>query len=324
MLETFSGIAIKALATALPERVVTVESFIPQFGEETVTRFRQAVGVESFRRAAPEQTTADLACEAIAKLAAAGRFQPEEIDVLLFVTQTPDAVAPATSALLQKRLGLSEELFALDINQGCSGFLAGLLTAAHFLSNPSVRNVLLVGGDTLTRCVNPDDHGAAMLFGDAGFACVVGRDEAAAPWTFAVNTAASNAIRIPHGGTFEMAGTEVFNFTITKVPEQIQRLLAHTGKQMNDIDLLCLHQANAFIVRQVARMLRCPPEKVPLNLTHLGNTSSATLPLLLADLPYSDTKTLLLSAFGVGLSWISLLCTLDFKTILPLEESTTR
>ena len=313
MRETFTGLTLKGLACALPERVMEVDTFAERFGAATVERFKKVVGVERFHVAAPNQRTSDLAEAAAKHLFAQGLAKPEEIDVLLFVTQTPDAVAPATSSLLQARLGLSTHLFALDLNQGCAGFLAGLLTAAHFLSNPAVRNVLLLGGDTLSRHLDPNDQTSAMLFGDAGFAAVIGREEGAAPWTFDSATEASTAITLPHGGTFAMSGTDVFNFTITHVPEQIK------GMGLTP-DLLLLHQANAFILKQVARFCGIPEERVPIRLANRGNTSSASLPLLLCDLAAEGTpnpQSPLLSAFGVGLTWITASLPLNFATCLP-------
>ncbi len=319
MMETFHNLRLKAIACALPETTVEVESFIPRFGEETVTRFKQVVGVERFPVATQGQRASDLAEAAAKHLIAHGKLDPTQVDVLLFVTQTPDAIAPATSALLQQRLGLSEAVFTLDLNQGCAGFLAGILTAAHFLAHPTVRNVLLLGGDTLSRVLNSEDHTSAMLFGDAGFAAVIGRGEGA-PWTFASATSASEAINIPHGGTFAMAGTEIFNFTVTRVPEQLQHLMTITGDDCTTLDALYLHQANAFIVRQVARMLRFPTEKVPCRMTDRGNTSCASLPLLLCDLAAEGTtgcQRALLAAFGVGLTWISARMDIPLDDCLP-------
>lgn len=307
---------MEGVACALPAHAVEVESFAERFGAETVSRFRQVVGVERFHVAAPGQRASDLAEAAARRLIAAGRLNPREVDVLLFVTQTPDAVAPATSAMLQGRLGLGTHLFALDINQGCAGFLAGLLTAAHFLGNPAVRKVLLLGGDTLSRCVDPADHTAAMLFGDAGFAAVLGRGGEDV-WAIASATEASDAIAIPHNGVFRMAGADVFNFTITRVPEQILQTLALPGPKP---DLLLLHQANAFIVRQVARMCGFPPERVPCRIARRGNTSSASLPLLLCDLAeegLTGTRRAALAAFGVGLTWLTARMGVDFGVCLP-------
>ncbi len=315
MLEIFEGLRLKALACALPGRTVSVDGFAERFGAETVARFRQVVGVERFHVAGEGQRASDLAEAAARHLLAAGRLDAETVDVALFVTQTPDAIAPATASGLQGRLGLGTHVFALDLNQGCAGFLAGLLTAAHFLRSPTVRNVLLLGGDTLSHLVDPADHTAAMLFGDAGFAAVLGKGEGT--WTVASACEASDAIAIPHGGRFRMAGTDVFNFTVTRVPEQILRVLAATP---GEPDLLLLHQANAFIVRQIARMCRFPAERTPCRIARRGNTSCASLPLLLCDLAaegIAGPRDAVLSAFGVGLTWLTARAEIDFGACLP-------
>lgn len=315
MIETFHGLSIRALACALPEQRVTLEQFYPKFTEEKVTRFQDVVGINAFHVAPSQMTTADLAVAAAEKIFASGNVQRKEIDALLFITQTPDAQAPATSALLQSRLKLPTHLLALDINQGCAGFLIGLQTAAHLLASPSLRNVLILGGDTLTRCVDRNDVATAMLFGDAGFAAVVGRDSTDT-WVQETQISSSEAITIHHAQPFKMEGTEVFRFTITEVPEQILRVMTAAKYTPGTLDYLLLHQANAFIVRQVARMCRIAEEKVPCRIAERGNTSSASLPLLLCDL-FSEgvrgEKRVLFSAFGVGLTWSTLALTFDFN-----------
>ncbi|MEG1480077.1 MAG: ketoacyl-ACP synthase III [Kiritimatiellia bacterium] len=321
MLETFNGLQLEAMACALPNRTVEVASFAERFGEEAVERFRSVVGIHAFHIADSDQTASDLAEAAARALITAGRLDPTTVDLLLFVTQTPDSIAPATSALLQRRLGLREDIFALDLNLGCTGFLAGLLTAAHFLQNAAVHRVLLLGGDTLTRQVDPMDKTVAMLFGDAGFAAVIGK-EGDARWTIASATAGSDVITIPHHPPFfHMDGTAVFNFTVTRVPEQIEQVLTATGDSPKTIDLLLLHQANAFIVRQIARMTGFSEAQTPEALARYGNTSCASLPLLLCDLSQAGMKGLchsLLSAFGVGLSWITCQMDVDFSRCLPI------
>lgn len=315
-MQRFEHLSLDALACALPATCKQVSDFTKAFGEQQVTRFQQVAGVTQF----PVSRTlraSDLAEAAAKQLFEAGDCRANEIDALIFVTQTPDAVAPATSALLQKRLGLRSDILALDINQGCAGFLVALHTAAHLLLHPQMRRVLVLGGDTLSHVVDPADATAAMLFGDGGFAAVVGK-KGTTPTTFITNTASSDAITIPTGGAFKMAGTEVFNFTITQVPEQIQTLRKAVG--LNDPvmpDLLLLHQANAFIVRQVARMCRIPEDRVPCRIATRGNTSCTSLPLLLCDLAAEGRRgpcNAILSAFGVGLTWCSAHMMLNFDT----------
>ena len=314
MVQTFTGLTLKALACALPQATRDVASFQATFDADKVERFREVVGIERFHVAPEGMKTSDLAVAAAEKLFTAGAIARDQVDALLFITQTPDAVAPATSALLQARLGLPTHLLALDINQGCAGFLSGMLTAAHLLASPTIRTVMVLGGDTLTRCVDAHDPATAMLFGDAGFAAVF-THEGDAPCQIASGLSSSTAITIPHGAHFQMAGTEVFNFTITQVPEQILEVLRAANLTVDQVDLLLLHQANQFIVRQVARMCRVPADKVPCRIAQRGNTSVASLPLLLCDLKqegYAGKQRVVMSAFGVGLTWLTAACTLDF------------
>jgi 3-oxoacyl-[acyl-carrier-protein] synthase-3 len=157
-----------------------------------------------------------------------------------------------------------------------------------------------------------------MLFGDAGFAAIVGRDPTATPWFFESASIPSQAISIPHDGYFQMQGTEVFNFSISAVPQQIQTLLADTS--LAHPNLYLLHQANAFILQQIARMCRLDPAVVPCRMKQRGNTSVASLPLLMCDLAaegYVGAKTVVLAAFGVGLTTLAAHLQLDFDNVLP-------
>lgn len=319
MVESFKGLSVRAIACAVPETTVSVASFSETFGADKVARFRDVVGIDCFHVASSDQHTSDLAVAAAEKLFAETAIPRDTIDAILFISQTPDAIAPATAIALQQRLGLSPHILALDINQGCAGFLVGLQTAAHLLASPSLRNILLLGGDTLTRCVDPADPATAMLFGDAGFAAVIGR-EGDGTWYLESQLDASVAITIPHGQPFKMSGAEVFNFTITQVPEQILHVMDAAGLTPETLDYLLLHQANAFIVRQVARMCRVPEAKVPCRIAQRGNTSVASLPLLLCDLKaegVTGQQHVICSAFGVGLTWVSVALTLDFDTCQP-------
>lgn len=324
MTQRFDGLNLAAIACALPTQTRPLEAFIPRFGESKVQRFRAMAGIEALPIAEPGTTASMLAEAAARRLIREGRLNPDEVDALLFISQTPDATAPATAALLQKRLGLPEHILALDLNGGCSGFLLGLLTAAHLLQHPTPQKILILGGDTLSRIVDPTDYTAAMLFGDAGFAALLTRG-GNAPWHFLSATAGDDAITIPHGQPFHMDGTRVFNFTISRVPEQLAALLTACHAQSSDFDLLLLHQANAFIITQIARLLNLPPEKVPCRMARRGNTSSASLPLLLCDLAaegLTGERNLLLSAFGVGLSWISAALPFNFANALPTQPET--
>jgi 3-oxoacyl-[acyl-carrier-protein] synthase-3 len=270
------------------------------------------VGIEQQHLAPANQKASDFALAAAQHLFdARPDIERTSIDAILFLSQTPDALAPITASRLQQALQLPESTLALDINQGCTGFVAGLLLAGNLLQNPTFRNILILGGDTLSHHLHPDDTATSMLFSDGGFAAIIGRGEET--WTFETLNLPSNAITLPHNGTLQMMGSEVFNFTLLRVAEQLQTLPKP--------DVYLLGQTNAFALRQIARTLHCDDATLPCRIAKRGNTSGASLPTLMCDLAAegeTEQKTVILSAFGVGLTAMSVHMPLDFQAIVPL------
>ena len=307
MNQTFHGLRLEAVSCVVPDYRTTLDDYAERFGKDIAERYSKAVGIHQTFHAPQGTTPMDLVCMAASPLLEEHRT---EIDVLLHVTQTPSLDAPPESCLLQRDLGLGEHVIALDINQGCAGFMVALQTAAHFLLHPTVRHVLICGGDVLSNRVDKDDHATAFMFSDVGFAALIGRGDG--DWAFANGTAGSTAITLPHNATFRMNGTDVFNFTISKVPEQILSL------RTPEVDCLLLHQSNAFIMRQIGRLCGFAPEQVPMNIADYGNASSASLPLLLCDLAqnrgWRGKRTAILSGYGCGLTWVSARMPLDFAS----------
>ena len=307
MNQTFHGLRLEALACVAPEGRLTLEDYAARFGEAIAERYHKVVGVGQVRRAAPGTSAADLARAAAERLPGDLRA---EVDAFLCVTQTPRFDAPPESCLLQRELGLGEHVIALDINQGCAGFMAALQAAAHFLLHPAVRRVLICGGDVLSGRIDETDHATAFMFSDVGFAALVGRG--GDTWAFANGTAGSKAITLPRGGAFRMDGADVFSFTVSKVPEQILSL------RTPEVDCLLLHQSNAFIMKQIGRLCGFAPEQVPTDIADFGNASSASLPLLLCDLAqnrgWRGKRTAILSGYGCGLTWVSARMPIDFDS----------
>ncbi|MFA6922349.1 MAG: ketoacyl-ACP synthase III [Gallionella sp.] len=324
-------VALRAISCAVPDHPVGNEQFVARFGEG-VDKFAKMTGVVRRCVALPEQTSSDLSYVAAKRLFDTGKAAPEEIDAVIFVSQTPDYILPATACVLHQRLGLKKECLAFDINLGCSGFVYGLFVAGSLCRREGIRNVLLCGGDTLSKVVSPADKSAAMLFGDAGFATLLTHTEGDDnPWHYLYGTDGSGnkAIMIPSGaqrnklGSHEarefgegvlrsdhdlyMDGTEVFNFTISEVPSAIKRLMEQSERTPENTDMLVLHQANLFILKQIAKMTKFPVEKVPVTIDRFGNTSVTSIPLTLCDtLAANSDKTarrVILAGFGVGLSW---------------------
>ena len=322
MNQTFHGLRLEALSCVVPNYDTTLGEYAERFGKDIAERYSKVVGIQRTYSVPPGDVpqpgpdpypplpSMEQARDAVDDILGDNEALKSKIDVLLHVTQTPHLDAPPESCLLQRDLELGEHVIALDINQGCAGFMVALQTAAHFLLHPAVRHVLICGGDVLSNRVDENDHATAFMFSDVGFAALIGRGDD--NWTFANGTAGSTAITLPHGGTFKMDGTDVFNFTVSKVPEQILSL--HTP----EVDCLLLHQSNAFIIRQIGRLCGFTPEQVPMNIADYGNASSASIPLLLCDLAqnrgWRGKRTAILSGYGCGLTWVSARIPLDFDS----------
>ena len=316
------GVRFSGMACAVPENIVGNENFKITFGEEQILKFEKMVGVKERRIASQDERTSTLALAAARKLWVAGSMEPVSIDAVLFVSQTPDYKLPATACVVQNALGIKKDCIAYDINLGCSGFVYGVLSAAALMKMDGVNKVLLCGGDTLSKIINPSDAASAPLFGDAGFATLLVRDEQAPDIHYAFKTdgSGSAAIECEFGQTVKMDGMDVFNFTINEVPDLIKSQMEDAQLTSAQVDYLVLHQANKFVLKQVAMMTGFTMKKVPISIDRFGNTSSASIPLTLCDLASKEkgSKKMVMSGFGVGLSWGSLITDFDLGCCLPM------
>ena len=311
------GVRFAGIACAVPERVVLNDGFAAIFGVEQIGKFEKMVGVRERRMTAGDESTSTLAITAARKLKDAGKFSADDIDAIMFVSQTPDFKLPATACKVQSSLGIKTECVAYDMNLGCSGFVYGVFAAASMLQMEGVNKLLLCGGDTISRLTAEDDPSSAPLFGDAGFAAVLERDVEAPEIRYAFKTdgAGMGAIMCKEGGHLSMDGMDVFNFTINEVPDLIKSEMAAAKLTAESVDYLVLHQANKFVLKQVAMMTGFPMQKVPVSMDRFGNTSSASIPLTLCDLASRDQglKKIVMSGFGVGLSWGTLIMDFDLS-----------
>ncbi len=343
------NIAIRGISCAVPENRVDNSAFVERFGAEGVDKFAKMTGVVSRHVALPAQTASDFSFAAAERLLAKIGWERSSVDGIIFVSQTPDYRLPATACVLHHRLSLGKNCIAFDINLGCSGFVYGLFVAGSLCRKQGVTRVLLCGGDTITKLISPQDKSAALLFGDSGFAVALEYDEAASPWSYLYRTDGSGFknIIVPAGGfrcadgnsevrecgegiwraddNLFMNGTEVFNFTISEVPAAIKQLMAQAGRTPDNTDLLVLHQANCFILKNIAKMTKFPMDKVPISMDRYGNTSVTSIPLTLcdalADKPEKGMQRLLLAGFGVGLSWGVVSMELDADLCLSVFTS---
>ncbi len=305
------------------------------FKEQDLSLFIKTTGIKERRVASNDVTCVDLcftAADAIIK-----KFGKEDIDAIIFVSQSPDYFLPASSVILQNKLQLNKSCLAFDVNLGCSGYVYGLSIVASLLQTGHLKKALLLVGDKSSISTNYHDKSAYPLFGDAGTATLLEYDPNAEPWHFNLQSDGSgkNAIIIEHGHSrhpinqssdvlhqiepgvkrtkkdLALNGLDIFNFALKEVALNINTLIESTNVSKEQIDFYLLHQANKLINESVRKKLKITEYKVPYSIDLFGNTSSASIPLTmcykLKDELLNGEKLLLLSGFGVGYSWGSVL-----------------
>jgi 3-oxoacyl-[acyl-carrier-protein] synthase-3 len=336
----FHGKRIEGLLTVLPanERLFVDEMDQFDFPRTRSLKLKEVMGYDRHRIVDGDVCVSDLAVAGFEHLFAHGLLDRDGFDALIVVTQTPDHLMPATSFVIQGRLGLKQDLFCLDINQGCAGFLIGLYQAFMLLEQPAIRRVALVNADVMSRKVSTRDRNSYPLIGDAAAITVVGRCDDARPIhaNLQMDGSRREALMIPAGGLREpssaatreahadaegnlrarddlvMDGSAVFNFVQTEVPPMIEALLASAGRDKAAVDAFLFHQPNRFMLQKLAEKLHVPCEKMPSNVVeHFGNSSGVTIPLALAfnlrERVCREALTAVFGGFGVGLTWSPLL-----------------
>ena len=303
--------------------IVGIGSYIPAGRESNYAKkaqfdldddfIRDKLGVEQVSRKAADEETSDLCVKAFADLEARTGRRIEAVDCLVVCTQNPDGSGlPHTSAIVHGKLGLPQECACFDVALGCSGYVYGLSIIKAFMRDNGMATGLLFTADPYSKIIDPQDKNTVLLFGDAATASLIeDSPDAWVPGPFRFGTCGKDGGALENrSGTLHMNGRAVFTFSATAVPLQVSALLKDTGLGPADIDLFLFHQGSKFIVDQLAKRLALPAEKVPMNLAGQGNTISSSVPLLLQQhLADAGLKRILLSGFGVGLSWASCLLT---------------
>ncbi len=329
----FDGVGITAMAAAVPSRVIENLKYTDFFPEDQVKEVVEKVGIYERRFADEETCSSDLCFAAAQKLFLDNNIDREEIDLLVFISQTQDYRMPATSITLQHRLGLKNTCIAFDVNLGCSAFIYGLSVVYSMMQAGTIRKALILDGETRSKVYGPRDRRSAFIFGDGGVAALVERNDKFGETVLSLNSDGSRADLIMikagvyrHMSTPEtlkervvdeygnmrsdeqgyMKGGDVFNFVIREIPKDIKRTLEYAGKTTDDLDYMVFHQANNFINAYIAKKMKLDVTKVPHTIEKFGNTSSVSVPLtIVSELKgkLDGPKTVLMSAFGVGMTW---------------------
>jgi len=331
---------ISGILTILPKKAVKFEDEMSNynFSPAKSMKLKLAMGYNEHRIAEPGQCSSDFCKFGLQYLFDNNLLKKEEIDALLFVSQSPDYYIPPTSNVIHGHFGLKHDCLCLDINQGCAGFEVGLIEAFMLLEQPAINKVVLMNADVLSPKVSDRDRNSKPLIGDAASITIVekSREENIIYANIKTDGTGAFALSIPAGGfrmpstaetavmeqdaagnfrskdNLVMQGDDVFNFVQREVPPMIEHLLEQSGISRDEVDWYMFHQPNKFMLHKLADKLGIPHEKMPANIVeNFGNASGVTVPTCicynLGDQLVNGTKKLCLAGFGVGLTWSSIM-----------------
>ena len=331
------NISIKGIAACVPKKIQKT-SDLEIFSKKEAEVFEQNTGIKQRHISDGTICASDLCLQAAKNIIQKLNWQKDEIDVLIFISQTPDYILPATSNLLQNRLGLSQNCFCLDISLGCSGYIYGLNLISNLLQNKNLNKALLMVGDTISLYTSEYDKSVYPLFGDAGTVTAIEyQNKNPSKWSFIIGSDGSGleAIKINDGGArnrtnsssllfqnidfedesigkrrdidLQLRGIDVFNFAIKIAPKSIIELLENTNQTIENVDYLFLHQANLFMNETIRKKVKAKKEKTPNSIQNFGNTNGASIPLTIVqtfiEIKLENDISIVMCGFGVGLSW---------------------
>lgn len=327
--------AITAIEYYLPDFVLDNEELSRVFPEWSSSKIWSKTGIKTRHIASNQQTSLDLGVQAAQTLFERSSVRPDQVDFLLFCTQSPDFFLPTTACLAQQRLGLSKHSGALDFNLGCSGFVYGLMLAKSMIDSGSAQTVLLVTAETYSKYIDSSDRTNRTIFGDGAAATLIQRcdfqqdkdSESIGPFVLGTDGSGSENLIVRQGGMrsitlasdistsnsttdsplLYMNGPEIFNFSIQTVPACIEALLKKANRILEDIDLFVFHQANSYMLEHLRRKIGIPKEKFVVEMADAGNTVSSTIPIALFEAERKgqllEGMNVMLVGFGVGYSW---------------------
>lgn len=347
MFQAFQGVEIKAITACVPGRKMTNDLFGDLLSPKELRFFEKTVGIIQRRWADEKVTASDLGYAAALELFNKYALDKDEIDCLIFLSQTADYKIPFTSNILQDRLGLKKQMLCLDINAGCAGFIQGLSTAFALAKTVGKGKVLFIVAETLSKILSTKDRSTSMLFGDGASAILIENTDDEKPtsfFNFFSDGSNAQAIEIPDGGyrngitpesaaiitdehgnqksrlNLSMDGPKVFDFTLREITPGIEDLLERSKTLKESIDFFLLHQSNKFIINQIASQLKIDPDKALVNIQDYGNTSGVSIPLLMCSRveALQGSKKILMGGYGSGLNWGN--CIMDISKVRIFKE----
>lgn len=315
-------IGIKAISYVVPGTPVGNSEIIATHGFDG-SFIENKLGITHRHIAGPNEYVSDLATQAASKLLQGSGVSAEAVEILVVVTQTPDYCLPHVSALVHENIGLGNQVAAFDVSLGCSGYVYGLSIVQGMMESQGLDNGLLITADTYSKISDPSERSTAPLFGDAATATLLTRDPQYSLGRFDFGTdgskhrqliARGSGIRRDVAEPLFMDGRGIFNFAMSAVPKTVERCLERNDTGMETIDSWLFHQASRYMLESLAKRMKIPAEKLLIDMEDVGNTTSSTIPIVLARRILENgtgPNTILLCGFGVGLSWASTILTVQ-------------
>lgn len=336
---TYKDKRISGVLTVLPAREVTFEEEMENYNFSVTKsmKLKLAMGYNKHRIVDENTNVSDLCVAGINHLLKNDLLKKEDISALILVTQSPEHFMPPTSNIIQGKLELGSDVLCMDVNQGCAGFILGLMQAYMLLDQPSINKVVLMNADVLSRKVSKRDRNSNPLIGDGACITIVERSDKPCKINAVINMDGRGAyvLQIPAGGFKQpssvdtsvmqedangnfrsaenllMKGDEVFNFVQTEVPPMIEELLQLSNKKVEEIDWYLFHQPNKFMLNKLADKIGVSRDKMPANIVeNFGNASGASIPtnisFNLSDDALKNTYKVCFAGFGVGLTWAAI------------------
>ena len=347
------GVNVAGIASVVPSVIHRIEDDRDLLcgGDAEMRRIKKVIGLGTRHVVPPGRCASDLAEHAFQRLLPEVGWAAESIDALVFVTQCPDYIMPSTACVLHGKLGLSKDCAAFDVNQGCAGYVYGLWLGAMMIASHACRRVAILTSDTVSRLASPSDRSTTILFGDAGAATLLESSDVDDSMYFSMHCDGTgfDQLFVPAGGfrtprshstgTLQehsagcarsdehlyMNGAEIMDFTLREVPPLLKGIVDYSGWAMEDVDGFVLHQANRFIIRNIARKAGLPLAKCPDGICEkFGNQSCASVPVTMCHCLGSQLRNaptrLVMAGFGAGLSWAACAATVGPMACLPIIE----
>lgn len=330
------NVKISGIACAMPKNKITKEDFMKHYSPKLVNRFEKITGIKQCYWVHEKQTASDLCFVAAERIMEQKHLGGKDIDVLIFLTQTPDYKTPSTAFVLQQRLGMGKESVVFDVNMGCTAVIHGVYIMSGLLQNKGIHRGLILIGDAFPGRELTEDHSNSMMFSDVGAAILMESGSGEIPYLLKSDGSGFQAIMNPCGERFPMKantmdwktsyyymdGERVFNFAVDRVPEAIEEFCTRFNRKLEEYDACIMHQANRFILRHIAEDAGIPQEKLLLSIQEYANTNGASILVTLVDSLSQEKKAekeqVMLCGFGIGLSWGIMEINVKEIEILPM------